>query len=166
MFIARYRNLSRTMASSPVAPADGDGGPELPVAGLLEEMERLAEPALLYLPGGKIAALNRAAARLSPISAVGMTIDELLERYGAVRSDGSPVIRGDLPYTRALRGEVVDLGERLTMTLPDGRSYHALVTSTPVIANGRVVAALSVWHDFDAYVGRLAADRWDDGRSG
>ena len=132
------------MASSPAAPVDGDGGPENPAAGLLEEMERLWEPAILYLPGGRIAAVNRAPARLSTIPAVGMTIDELLERYGAVRSDGSPIIRGDLPYTRALRGEVVDLGERLTLTLPDGRVYHALVTSTPVIASGTVVAALSV----------------------
>jgi hypothetical protein len=52
------------------------------------------------------------------------------------------------------------------MTLPDGRVCPALVTSTPVIADRTVVAALSVWHDFDACVRGLAADRRDGGRSG
>ena len=101
--------------------------------------------------------MNRAAARLADIPAIGMTIGELLGRYGTRRADGSPLIRADLPCARALRGEVVDQGERIDMTLPDGSVYRALVTSTPVIVDGKVVAALSVWHDFDVYVRCLVA---------
>ena len=41
------------------------------------------------------------------------------------------------------------------MTLPDGTVYRALVTSSPVIVDGKVMGALSVWHDFDAYVRTL-----------
>ncbi len=43
-------------------------GPEAPTVlneVLLNEMERVPEPALLYLPGGRIAAVNRTAARLA-----------------------------------------------------------------------------------------------------
>ena len=38
------------------------------------------------------------------------------------------------------------------MALPDGTVYRALVTSTPVIVDGKVMGALSVWHDFDASI--------------
>ena len=136
---------------------DGRAPPAILTEGLREEMERIREPALLYLPGGTIAAINRAAARLSDLLVVGMSIHDLLARYEARRADGSLLIRGDLPYARALRGEIVAQGERIEMTLPDGRIYRALVTSTPVIVNGEVAGALSIWHDFDAYVRELTS---------
>jgi hypothetical protein len=145
------------MAAVSPLQADGPDAPPFPGEALIDEMERVPEPALLYLSGGRIAAVNRAAARLSEIRAVGMTIGELLDRYGAKRPDGGRLNRGDLPYARALRGEVVAQGERIDMTLPGGSVYRALVTSAPVVVNGKVVAALSVWHDFDAYVRRLAS---------
>jgi hypothetical protein len=85
-----------------------------------------------------------------------MTIRELLGRYETRRANGTSLRQGDLPYNRALRGEIVSQGERIQMTLPDGTIYRALVTSTPIIADGKVVAALSVWHDFDAYVRGLS----------
>jgi PAS domain S-box-containing protein len=122
-------------------------------------LESIREPALLYLPGGRIAAVNRAAARLTTEPVVGMTIDELLDRNPARRADGSPILRGDLPYTRALRGEIVAQGERIEVTLPDGSKYQTLITSTPIVRDGRVVAALSVWHDFEAYTQRLTRRR-------
>jgi len=84
-----------------------------------------------------------------------MTIGDLIGRFRTQRADGSPLLPGDLPWARAIRGEVVDQGERVDMTLPDGSIYRALVTSTPVIVEGKVMGALSVWHDFDAYVRNL-----------
>jgi PAS domain S-box-containing protein len=123
---------------------------------LREVLESIREPAVLYLPGGRIAAVNRAAEELSATSVVGITIDELLDRFPSRRSDGSEIRRGDLPYARALRGEIVSHGERIQITLPDGSLYSALVTSTPIVREGKVVAALSVWHDFDAYTRKLA----------
>ncbi|NLX49625.1 MAG: hypothetical protein GXY82_07130 [Methanospirillum sp.] len=131
---------------------------EFPDSALRAVLESIDEPALLYSAGGRIAAVNRAATALSDLPVVGITILELLERYGAYRADGKPVILSNLPHARALRGEVVEQGERLVMRLPGGRIYRTLVTSTPVSADGRVVGALSVWHDFDAYLRRLDPD--------
>lgn len=128
-------------------------------------METIPEPALLYLPGGRIAAVNRAANRLADFDPEGETIMDLLERYGARSSNGDPVNPGDLPYARALRGEVVTQGERIEMSLPDGSTYVALITSRPVIVDGKVVAALSIWHDFAAYSRWLARSTWEDADS-
>jgi PAS domain-containing protein len=145
------------METSVPRPAARPDIPPFPDEALIAEMERIPEPAVLFLPGGRIAAINPATARLAGIRGTGMTVAEALDRYGAVRADGGSVIRGDLPCARALRGEVVDHGERLELTLPDGSVFRALVTSTPVVVDGRVVAALSVLHDFDAYVRGLAS---------
>ncbi len=143
-------------------PPQVDGSaeaPGFPDEVLIEEMERIHEPALLYRAGGRIAAVNGAAARLSDLEAVGQFICELVGRSTSRSADGSRIHPGDLPYARALRGEVVDQGERIDIVLPDGSVYRALVTSSPVIRDGNVVAALSVWHDFNAYVRGLTGGR-------
>ena len=140
----------------PPFPPDSAPAPSLLDPALRDLLESIREPAVLYLPGGRIAAVNLAAERLSPTPAVGRTIDELLDRLPACSADGSPVHRGDLPYARALRGEIVSLGERIQITLPDGSTYPTVVTSTPIVRDGKVVAALSIWHDFDAYARELA----------
>ena len=106
------------MQESPPHPQARAAEPPLPDPALREVLESIREPALLYLPGGRIAAVNRAAARLTTDSVVGMTLDELLDRNPARRADGSPILRGDLPYARALRGEIVAQGERIEITLP------------------------------------------------
>lgn len=140
----------------------GEAGEDsFPGKRLLGMMETIPEPAFLYLPGGRIAAVNHATTRLSAIDPTGLTIKDLLERYGARLPDGDPVNPGDLPYARALRGEVVTQGERIEMCLPDRSTYFALVTSRPVIVDGKVVAALSIWHDFAAYSRRLARSTWE-----
>ncbi len=131
------------------------GDRPFPSETLIEELERIVEPAYLLLPGGRVIAVNRAAARLAGVPLVGLTVREIVERYGASRADGHRLTCGDLPHTRALRGEVVNHGERLEMNLPDGSVYHAFVTSTPVIVNGEVVASLSVHHDFDGFLREL-----------
>ena len=145
------------METSVPPETDGVDAPALPLEALIDEMERIPEPSVFVLTGGLIAAVNPATARLAGIRVTGMTIAEVLERYGACRADGSRIIPADLPCARALRGEIVDHGERLELGLPDGSVYRALVTSTPVVVEGKVVAALSVLHDFDAYVWGLAS---------
>ena len=156
------QTLNSTSVQESPSP-DTPGEPRLPDPGLAELLEGIREPALLSLPGGRIAAVNRAAERLVGESLVGTTIDQFFDRNSARRSDGSPILRGDLPYNRALRGEIVTQGERIEITLPDGSTYVTLITSTPIVIDGRVVAALSVWHDFDAYARRLARHRLSPG---
>ncbi len=144
------------MALSSLSLPTRTEAPGFPDATLIAEMERIHEPAILYLPGGRVAAVNCAATRLSDFDAVGRSMVELIGSSSSRRADGSPLLKGDLPYARALRGEVVDLGERIDIGLPDGSVYRALVTSRPVFIDAKVVAALSIWHDFDPYVRRLA----------
>lgn len=129
--------------------------PMVPDPALCDVLESIREPALLYLPGGRIAAVNRAAAALATGSVVGETLGALLNRNSVRLADGRPIIRSDLPCARALRGEIVSQGERVEITQSDGSVYRTLITSTPIVRDGRVVAALSVWHDFDAYARQL-----------
>lgn len=158
---ALFRRIGNvgTVQEPRLPPPDRPAELPLPDTALREVLESIREPALLYLPGGRIAAANRAAQRLTSNPVIGMTIDELLDRNPARRADGSPILRGDLPYARALRGEIVAQGERIEISLPGGSKYPTLITSTPIVRDGKVVAALSVWHDFDAYTRLLARPR-------
>ncbi len=151
------------MQESPSPSPDTAAEPRLPDPALREIIEGIREPALLCLPGGQIAAVNRAAERLVGRAVVGTTLNQVFDRNPARRPDGSPILRGDLPYARALRGEIVTQGERIEISLPDGLTYVTLITSTPILREGRVVAVLSVWHDFDAYARRLARHRLSPG---
>ncbi len=138
------------MASSTCSAPDDRDRPAFLGKGLHEFIERIPEPALILVPGGRIVAVNQAAVRISDMQLVGMTLAELIG-CGDVRraADGSPLVEGGAPYARALRGEYVTRGERFDGTLPDGSVYQALATSIPILVEGTVVAALSVWHDFD-----------------
>ncbi|NLX50393.1 MAG: hypothetical protein GXY82_11120 [Methanospirillum sp.] len=134
---------------------DRPGGTELPDETLIEVIESIREPAYLVLPGGRIAAFNRAATRLFDRMMDIQTITDLLEKGRARRADGDRLIQSDIPSARALRGEIVSQGERFELTLSGGRVYRTIVTSTPIVLDGKVVAALSVLHDFDEYARRL-----------
>jgi PAS domain-containing protein len=142
-------------SSIPLLP-DQSEAPDFPDEALIEQMERIPEPAVLYLSGGRVAAMNSAAARLSDFKVVGESMVELVGRIASHRADGTRLLPVDLPFSRALRGEVVDQGERIDIALPRGRVYRAVVTSAPIIRDGKVVAALSVWHDFGRFVRDLA----------
>jgi PAS domain-containing protein len=144
------------MASSTLTPIQKSEAPAFLNGDLINEMESIPEPALLYLPGGRIAAVNGAAVRLSGIDIVGESMYELIASSTSRRADGSRLLQGDLPFIRALRGEVVNQGERIDIALPQGGVYRAVVTSAPIIWDGKVVAALSVWHDFNRFVRDLA----------
>lgn len=149
------------------SPAPNESGvPAFLDRAILERVEGIPEPAFLFLSGGRIAAVNEAAVRLSSFSFIGMTVGELLERYGARRADGRRLVHGDLPYAWALRGEVVVCGERVDITLPDGSIFRAHVTSEPVIVDGRVVASRSVLYDFDEYARGLIERQGPQGSTG
>ena len=100
--------------------------------------------------------MNLAAARFLGQPVVGLNMGDLVERYKARNANGEPPTIGDLPYARALRGEVVTLGERLEFVRNDGTHSRIMVTSEPIVMDGTVVAALSIWRDFDEYLKGLA----------
>lgn len=151
--------------AAPPAPSDS-GLPAFLDRAMLESLEGIPDPAFLIRSGGSIVAVNGAAARLSPFSFIGMTVGELLEGYGARRADGRRLVRGDLPYARALRREVVVCGERVDVTLPDDSVFRAHVTSEPIVVDGRVVASRSVLYDFDEYARGLMESQGSQGENG
>ncbi len=150
------------MATSASVQGGEAGSDWSPNRKLIREIESIPEPVLVYLPGGRIAAVNRPARQLADFDPVGLTILDLLERYDVRHPNGDPVNPGDLPYARALRGEEVIQGERFEMRLPVGSIYLALITSRPIIVDGKVVGALSIWHDFAEYTRRLSQSTWGD----
>ena len=138
------------MARPAPPPAAGEpGAPALLDDALPDVLDGIDAPALAFLPGGRIAAVNRAMARLPGGPAPGETIGAIIDRLHARCADGSPLVRG----------EVVVHGGRVELTLLDGTVYRTVITSTPVARDGTIVAALSVWHDFGALVRRLSAER-------
>ena len=72
-----------------------------------------------------------------------------VQRSASRAADGFRLLPGDQPFARALRGEVVDQGDRIEIVLPDGTFYRGVVISDPIICDGKVVSALSVWQYFD-----------------
>ena len=71
-----------------------------------------------------------------------------------------------MPYIRALRGEHVTHGERFDTAFPDGSVFRVIATSTPIVVDGKVVAALSVWHDLDGDLRLLAGTPEQPGPNG
>jgi hypothetical protein len=102
-----------------------------------------------------VAVVNRAAARLTSLPLAGMNVGELLRHFDPRRIDGRPIMPAGLPCARALRAEHVVHGERTDVILPDGSVFRTLATSTPILSDGKVVAALTAWHDFDDDLRRL-----------
>lgn len=154
------------MASTvPPTPAKPDV-PSFLDSAMLEYLDAIPEPALIFLPGGTIVAVNQAALRLTDLRPVGKNIRDIVERHHVRRADGSDPIPGDMPYNRALRGEHVTHGERFDTVLPDGSVYRVVATSRPIIVDGKVVAALSVWHDFDGDLRLLAGTAESPGPDG
>lgn len=144
------------MATSALLDGERTGGPGRLPRELRRRIEKIEDPVLIYLPGGRIAAVNLAAARFLGQPVVGLNMGDLVERYKARNANGEPPTIGDLPYARALRGEVVTLGERLEFVRNDGAHSRIMVTSEPIVMDGTVVAALSIWRDFDEYLKGLA----------
>lgn len=144
------------MATSALLEGERTGGFWRLPRELRRRIEKIEDPVLIYLPGGRIAAVNLAAARFLGQPVVGLNMGDLVERYKARNANGEPPTIGDLPYARALRGEVVALGERLEFVRNDGTHSRIMVTSEPIVMDGTVVAALSVWRDFDEYLKGLA----------
>jgi signal transduction histidine kinase len=89
-----------------------------------------------------------------------VTIEQLdaarVAQLATVRgAGGQPIAAEDLPSTRALRGEVVR-DRQLILGGGERRSLTILASASPLIGNGRVSGAVSVWHDVTEHA-RLAA---------
>jgi signal transduction histidine kinase len=68
---------------------------------------------------------------------------------------GQPLATDDLPFACALRGEIVR-DRQLILADPDRPDLTILASASPLIANGSVSGAVSVWHDVTQHA-RLTA---------
>ena len=97
-------------------------------------------------PTGRFALRNREAVHLlgEPLEGVDLAA---YGRLGARHGDGAPYRAEEYPIARALRGETVRQ-EGMAYARPDGRVLRLAVNAAPVRdAEGRVVAAVSTFHD-------------------
>lgn len=67
-------------------------------------------------------------------------------RRSVRRLDGQPIPNGQLPTQRALRGERI-VGEQYLVSDACGRDVVVDATITPILGDGQIVGAVSVWHD-------------------
>jgi PAS domain S-box-containing protein len=75
--------------------------------------------------------------------------------------DGRPVMAHELAAARAQRGEQVH-GKRFILTSADGRDVNILTSAAPLLADGRLVGSVVVWHDIterERLLADLAAER-------
>ncbi len=109
----------------------------------------IRQPAFLYDADGTIADANDLAEALAGRSLAGRTLAAVVGIFDVRSPDGSPLLAADLPAGRALAGEeAVDVP--LAVRAADGRTLHVLATAAPILNDGEVVGALSIWQDVSA----------------
>lgn len=102
---------------------------------------------------GQLVTSNREAHRITQIDfQPGMPISEILEEYAlrGARVDGSSYEAGQWPLQRAIAGETIQ-DEKVTLSSGDDSPLMLSVNAGPIVdPDGRVIAAVSVFHDESA----------------
>ena len=94
---------------------------------------------------GKIASLNREAARIGDFLAIeGLSRDELLRALTVRRADGSEVSMQKLPLAETMSAGEIVRAEEIVVSVPDGRSLTAIVNATPIRSDDGRVASFVV----------------------
>lgn len=92
---------------------------------------------------------NRAAAAICGVDLVGADRSELAGRFATRHPDGRPIAVGELPISRALRGQhVVD--EPVVFTNARGETVTLLASAAPLYTRGEISGAVAAWHDITA----------------
>ena len=118
---------------------------------------------IVYDAAGKMVRTNAAARALYDIDPLGVDIEILAKRLSSRRLDGRPLVREEMPTTRALKGERV-LGERFVLTRPDGQEIVVSFSSAPLQLGGQAVGAVTVCTDITDLIRTQEALREADRR--
>jgi PAS domain S-box-containing protein len=127
----------------------------------------LSQGIVIFNSDGSVRTMNRAAVKIHGFD----TIPELHRRFDHYAGlcewfypDGRPMLRGEWPPTRALKGEIVKRSLLYGRNRRSGHSWHGIYTATPVFdENGEVQAAVVVIQDItdpnraEALMARLAS---------
>lgn len=91
-------------------------------------------------------AATPAAERLAGGPLAGTSAADLVRRLAICSPDGGAITPAELPACRALAGEAVP-ARLLEITAADGTARAVLVSAAPVVEDGRVTGAFSIWRD-------------------
>ncbi|HIH03517.1 MAG TPA: PAS domain S-box protein [Methanoregulaceae archaeon] len=106
----------------------------------------IGDAAFLYGPGGVVVAATPAAEALAGTPLAGMSAADLLRRLGGRAPGGRPIAPADLPESPALAGVTVP-DVTFEITAADGTVRTVLVSASPIVGDGRITGAFSIWRD-------------------
>ncbi len=106
----------------------------------------MRDAAFLYGPDGVVTAATPAAERLAGGPLAGTSAAELLRRLSARTADGRPIAPADLPEGPALAGVEVPAAA-FEITAADGTIRAVQVSASPIVGDGRITGAFSIWRD-------------------
>jgi PAS domain S-box-containing protein len=119
------------------------------------------EAVIVFDSSGRVARANPAANASYGPGLAGADRATVTQKLFLRHPDGRPVLAHELAAARALRGEQVR-GKRFILTSADGRDMDILTSAAPLLADGRLVGSVVVWHDIterERLLADLAAER-------
>jgi diguanylate cyclase (GGDEF)-like protein/PAS domain S-box-containing protein len=108
-------------------------------------VEAMVDTVILLDHRGKVMRANRATTSLLGFNPLGYDMVILAKVLGTRYLDGSPVPAGDLPFERALKGEIV-AGEHLSIENDNGERI-VRISASPLFHETVVTGVITVWHD-------------------
>ncbi|MHB1294696.1 MAG: PAS domain S-box protein [Anaerolineae bacterium] len=105
----------------------------------------MSDAVLVWDAQGTVISANPAATAMLGADSLGLKCDDILRRMSMRRLDGTPLDVADLPCSRALAGRPT-AAERLLFE-NGGRELVVEVSASPIYAGGKLVGAVSLWHD-------------------
>ncbi|MEN6343067.1 MAG: PAS domain S-box protein [Methanospirillum sp.] len=109
-------------------------------------IDAIGEAIFVLDEDGVVSAANPAAEKLTGVPAAGLSAGELADRLGFHLADGRLPETVEISVRLALEG-----GEppplRGTITADDGSAIDVLFVTSPIREDGRIIGALSIWHD-------------------
>ena len=118
---------------------------------------------MVYDAAGSMVSANAAARALYDIDPIGVDIETLAKHLSSRRLDGRPILREEMPTSRALKGEQV-LSERFVLTRSDGQEMVVSFSSAPLQLGGQAIGAVTVCTDITDLIRTQEALREADRR--
>ncbi|HJX52391.1 MAG TPA: ATP-binding protein [Polyangia bacterium] len=118
---------------------------------------------MVYDAAGSMVRANAAARALYDIDPIGVDIETLAKHLSSRRLDGRPILREEMPTSRALKGEQV-LSERFVLTRSDGQEMVVSFSSAPLQLGGQAIGAVTVCTDITDLIRTQEALREADRR--
>lgn len=111
----------------------------------------MSDPLLVYDADGITVSANPAAVALYGFSPVGKDRQTLIKQLSLSHFEGRLVKVEEVPSTQALQGKAA-VGEYLSLVNAKGENLVVSAVSSPVMADGKILGAVSMFHDVSEHV--------------